>query len=1139
MKTNWGLLLFILWPGLSSAQEYRGTILGRVSDPSGAVVAGASVTVRNLATNAISKVSTNEAGNYQIPFLLPGNYAVTVELSGFKKLERENVRVSTNEQVTLDFTLELGATSESIKVTGSAPLLTTANADLGHVIDNRYINMVSVSLSRNILNLKNLAPGVTGETGTYTSSAQANFSIAGGGSGRGRNEIIVDGMPNTTAGGTIGFVPSIDSVEEVKVHTTMFDAAYGHSNAGAISITTRGGTNDLHGAAYLVKRFQSLYANSWNNNRLGLPRPPVEYQQWGYTVGGPVWIPKLYNGRNRTFFSTSLERDHDPRELTRQARVPTDLEKQGDFSRTINRLGGPFAIYDPATTVVSGNTATRQPFAGARIPASRISPIGAAVLSKLPAPNSGSSTQLAAFNWALSKTYAVDQKQVGARIDHVVSDKQRLFGRIGFLDRLQNAEDLFYGATSYPGSGGTDLGSLFRRRINLSLDDTYIMSPSLVGSVRLGVLSYSSKTTVGAPGADPADLKLPDVIVANQAVRGWSNFDMGENLPAIGASQSFSREMVYSVLTTWTKLSGRHSTKFGADYRLARNSNVSPGSNAVGSFVTGPTFTQSDPFNRNAANTSGSGMASILLGLADSGSFGYSSPTSIQNHYLGLFVQNDWKITNKLTLNAGLRYEIETPYTERYNRNSYRFDENAALPVRVPGLDLRGGILFAGVDGNPRAISPDRNNFGPRIGFAYSPFSKTVIRGGYGMFYTTISLNTSFFGAINVFNAQTSFVGTIDNGATPFNTVGNPYPSGLQRPVGSSVGLLAQIGDALTFFDDRRVNPYNQQWQFSVQQELPSNILVEVAYMGMHSLKQVESFNLNERPDRFLALGRAENNPVPNPFLNVFPSTSTLGRGSTVTQSRLWVRFPQYTTLTMNGVPTGRALYHSMQMKVDKRLSHGLNVLFTYTFSRTMDNNTTSIINPRFYRAVSPFDQKHVARIAFTYQLPFQFAGGGTNRLWRHVAGGWATSGFVTLATGVPLSVSHANGRPLRISNPALSGPIADRIGDKRDASGRVLNPYFDINAFLPLADQYVITPEPPSLDELRAPGTRSLNLALFKTFAIRERMKLEARMEATGATNTPNFGAPGTNMNQAATFGVINSAGGSRAMQATLRFLF
>lgn len=1139
MRTIRVSVLSLLLPAMLLAQEYRGTILGRVADPSGAVVAGAVVSVRNLATNSTTRSATNESGNYQVPFLLPGNYMVSVELSGFKKIERDNVRVSTNEQITLDFTLEIGATSESIKVTDSAPLLSTANADLGQVIDNRYVGMVSVSLSRNILNLKNLAPGVTGETGTYTSSAQANFSIAGGGSGQGRNEIIVDGMPNTTAGGTIGFLPSIDSVEEVKVHTTMFDAAYGHSNAGAISITTRGGTNDLHGAAYLVKRFQSLYANSWNNNRLGLPRPPVEYQQWGYTVGGPVWIPKLYNGRNRTFFSTSLERDHDPRELTRQARVPTDLEKQGDFSRTINRQGGAFAIFDPATTVVTGNTATRQPFAGGRIPTSRISPIGAAVMSKLPAPNSGTSTQLAAFNWALSKTYSVDQKQVGARVDHVVSDKQRIFGRIGFLDRLQNAEDLFYGATSYPGSGGTDLGTLFRRRINLSLDDTYIVSPSLVGSVRLGVLSYSSNSTGGAAGADPADLQLPNIIVANQAVRGWSNFDMGENLPAIGASQSFSREMVYSLLTTWTKLSGRHATKFGADYRLARNSNVSPGGNAVGSFVTGPTFTQSDPFNRNAANTSGSGMASMLLGLADSGNFGYNSPTSIQNHYLGLFVQDDWKITNRLTLNLGLRYEIEMPYTERYDRNSYRFDESATLPVRVPGLNLRGGILFAGVDGNPRAIRPDRNNIGPRIGFAYSPFRKTVIRGGYGVFFTTISLNTGFFGTLNVFNAQTSFVGTIDNGATPFTTVANPYPSGLQQPVGNSVGLLAQIGDTLAFFDDKRVNPYNQQWQFSVQQELPASTLLEVAYMGMHSLKQLENFNLNERPDSFLALGRAENNAVPNPFLNVFPATSTLGRGATVTQSRLWVRFPQYTTLTMNGAPTGRALYHSMQMKVDKRLSHGLNVLFTYTFSRTMDNNTTSIINPRFYRAVSPFDQKHVARVAFTYQFPFQFSGNGLNRLWRQVAGGWATSGFVTFASGTPLSVSHANGRPLRISNPALSGPIVDRLGDKVDSTGRVTNPYFNPSAFLPLADQYVITPEPPVLDELRAPGTRSLNLALFKNFAIREHMKLEARMEATGATNTPNFGAPGTNMNQAATFGVINSAGGNRAMQATLRFIF
>src|ERR1051326_2576738 len=247
------------------------------------------------------------------------------------------MRISTNETVTLDFTLELGATTESVTVTAATPLLNTTNSDLGLVVDKSYVSMISVSLSRNVMNIRNLAPGVTGDTGTYTSSAQSNFSIAGGGSGVGKNEVVVDGIPNTTAGGTIGFIPSLDSVEEVKVHTTMFDAAYGHYNGGAATIVPRGGTNEPHGAVYLYKRWQDLYANSWTNNRLGLPKPPVEYHQWGYTVGGPVWIPKIYNGRNRTFFTMSLERDHDPRELTRQARVPTQAERQGDFSQTLNR----------------------------------------------------------------------------------------------------------------------------------------------------------------------------------------------------------------------------------------------------------------------------------------------------------------------------------------------------------------------------------------------------------------------------------------------------------------------------------------------------------------------------------------------------------------------------------------------------------------------------------------------------------------------------------------------------------------------------------------------------------------------------------------------------------------------------------
>jgi len=1131
--------LLVLAASVAAAQEFRGTILGRIADPSGAAAPGTAVEVLNVNTNGVVRTTSNELGNYQVPFLLPGNYTVRVERPGFKKLERQGIRVSTNEPVTLNLTLEVGTATESVTVSAAAPLLNTTNADLGQVIENSYVNLWTASQTRNVINVRQLAPGVTGGTGTYTSDAQGGFSVAGGGGTRGDNEIVVDGIPSTTVGGSIGFVPSIDSVEEAKVHTTMFDAAYGHSNGGALSITTRSGTNQPHGALYFYKRWRALNANSWTNNRLGLARPEVGYHQWGYTVSGPVWIPRIYNGRNRTFFTTSLERDHDPRLFTRQARVPTEAERNGDFSQTLNRLGGPFSIYDPGTTVQTGATATRLPFTGNRIPASQQSPIGAAALKKFPLPNQPVAPALAAFNWGLSKTYAVDQRQTSARIDHMFSDRQRLFVRIGWLDRLQEPDELFTGVTNYPVGGISDLGQPFRRRLSLGLDDTLVLSPSLVASFRAGALSLWTVNRRGAAGRDPQEVQAPEVILRNQAFRGWPNFNVGENLPGIGSSQSYSRNLVYSLLTTWTKLTGPHAVKFGADYRLGQINNISPGENAVGEFNFGPVFTQANPFARRSADTSGSGMASLLLGLAESGSFGFTSPYSIQNHYLGLFAQDDWKVSHRLTVNLGLRYELETPFTERFNRMSQRFDAEAPLPVRVPGFDLRGGVRFAGIDGHSRRARADKNNFGPRFGFAFSLTPKTVLRGGYGIFYSIVSMNTDFFGELGVFNAVTPFVGSIDNGATPFTSLANPFPAGLRAPVGSSAGLLAQVGDGLSFFDDRRVNPYNQQWQFSMQRELPWRLLVEAAYMGMHSLKQVESFNLNEKPDQFLALGAAENDRVNNPFRGVFPETSVLGQGATLTQNRLWVGFPQFTTLTMEGNNTGRALYHSLQMKVDKRLSNGLNFLWTYTFSRLMDNNTTSIVNPRFYRAVSRIDQKHVMRLAFTYQLPFRFEGGGWNALWKHVAGGWAASGLAQLASGSPLSVTHAFGRPLRVRNPKLGGSVASRLGDRRDATGRVLNPYFDIDAFVPLPNQYTISPEPPALDELRAPGSASLNMALYKSFALHERLKLEVGMQATGFTNTPSFNPPGTNMSQRAQFGVISTAGGSRSMQGAARLAF
>jgi hypothetical protein len=1131
------------------AQEYRGTILGRITDPSGAAVAGASVLVQNVETRVTERALSNEAGNYQVPFLAPGEYTVSVEHTGFKKVERKDVRVLTNQPETVDVELALGSISEIMTVTAEAPLLNTTNADLGQVVDKSYVGMVAVSLDRNIVNMRNLAPGVVGGTGTYTSSAQSTFTISGGGGEQSGTETVVDGMPNTTSSGTMGFVPSMEAVEEVKVHTTMFDASYGHSNGGALSIVTKSGTNDPHGSVYLYKRWSALNANSWANNRLGLDKPTTDYHQWGFYFSGPVWIPEVYDGRNRTFFTFSMERDDDPRALTAQGRVPTDLERMGDFSQTLSSVGGKFTLYDPATTVVNGSTATRQPFAGNVIPANRISPIGGAILGKYPLPNQNVAPQLSALNWAFGSTYTVDQRLISSRIDHVLNERHRLSGRFGFLNRLQDSNDPFTGIFSYPTTGNTNIGHIVRKRPMASVDDTMVLTPTLVGSVRLSYISYSSLSNTGAVGLNPANLQMPAVISQNQAFQAWPTFNLGENTPTVGATSSFSREEVYSGISTWNKLQGSHSIKFGVDFRLNRINSLSPGSNAAGSFTISPTFTQSDPYTKSTSNTSGSAMATLLLGLADSGNFGSNTATSIENSYTGLFVQDDWKVSKKLTLNFGVRYELEMPYTERYNRESLRFDANATLPVQVPSLNLKGGILFPGVNGNPRAVSSDKNNFGPRFGLAWTPVDKTVIRGGYGIFYSTIAVNTTsgalgsststFFGSIGTFNSVTPFVGSTNNLATPATTLINPFPSGLVQPVGSSQGLMAQVGNSITFFNDPRVNPYAEQWQIDIQRELPSRLMVDIAYTGMHSLKELEGFNLNELPDVYLAQGANANKAIPNPFLNLFPSTSTLGTGSTIAQSRLWVQYPQFTSLTVEGANTGAATYHALQAKAEKQLTHGVNFLATYTFSKLLQNNTTSLVNVRHYHGVSALDQKHRMTLAFTYALPFQFHGRGVSWLARQTLSGWATGGYFTMASGMPLSVTQANGRPNRVHSPALSGPVSSRLGDKTDASGRVLNPYFDTTAFVALHNQYTVASDGPELDDLRAPGIFSLNMALFKSFPIRERLKLLIRLDSTGVTNTPNFAPPGTNMSQAATFGVITSASGSRTMQGSARLVF
>jgi hypothetical protein len=452
---------------------------------------------------------------------------------------------------------------------------------------------------------------------------------------------------------------------------------------------------------------------------------------------------------------------------------------------------------------------------------------------------------------------------------------------------------------------------------------------------------------------------------------------------------------------------------------------------------------------------------------------------------------------------------------------------------------LQGALLLAGVNDAPRREGTvDGNNFGPRFGFAWSLNSRTVVRGGYGVFFSSLAYNNNFLGDSSAFSATTQYVSSLDDGATPATTIANPFPNGLRSPLGSAAGLMADVGDAVTFYDTRRVAPYNQQWQFGVQRQLPFAMVIDASYVGMLSLKQLENFNLNEKPDVYLAQGAAENRAVPNPFYGVLPTNTSLGAGATIPQRQLWMRYPQYTSVSLQGANTGRAVYHALQTNVSKRLSHSLTFNVSYAFSKLMTTHTTSLVNERHYRTIGAIDQPHVFRFSALYELPFRVS----PKPMKLIVEGWRLDGFVQMESGLPLGITQANGRPIRIRDASIDAPVGDRLGDRKDAAGRIVNPFFDTGAFQALPNQYTVSPEPPYFPELRDPGWKVVNLGLGKTFPVRERFRFEVRAQAWNLLNSPIFAAPGINMSNAATFGVITALktdGDARRIEGSLRFSF
>ncbi|HEU0119116.1 MAG TPA: TonB-dependent receptor [Bryobacteraceae bacterium] len=1134
------LCLFAFCAGLSLlAQEVRATVTGTVTDPQGAVVVGARITARNLGTGAIAEVTTNETGLYVAPFLPIGRYQLTVAMAGFKGAVVDALELRVGDRVQLNFTLEVGAAAETITVSGETVLLDTATSSNGQVIDSAKVKDLPL-LGRNPFLLAAVSSGVqysptrgSRSNRPFDNGGMDSFSINGG--RQTTNEFLLDGVPDTntetTSPSNLSFVPSPDATEEFKVQTNTYDAQYGRTGGGVVNVSLKAGTNDLHSVLYYYLRNDKLNANAYETNAAGLPRSPFRWSQPGLVVNGPVVIPKLYNGKDRTFFMFSWEKIKSAIPLPQNQTVPTNEQRAGDFSRTVQANGQPILIYDPLTTAANGANYSRQPFAGNRIPSARFDPVAANLLKYIPLSNQIGNAQ-GFFNMISSPNPVSDEyDQFAIRIDQQITSKHRFFSR--YIRGNRHETNSFAGFEK-PASPWYQ-----HWRINQggNIDITSTLGPTLVSSFRMGYIRHQFAIQQYAEGFDPSTLGFPASAVGSLPRKFFPRIDYTD-YTAFGPQRSTGSEFTFSdtwsMAETLSKVYRSHSFKFGFEGRQMFNNQDRPTS-SFARFNFRRNFTQADPLRADAA--SGNAFASLLLGVAESGESVRQPALAYGNRYYVLFFQDDWKVNSRLTLNLGLRWDYETPQTERFNQQNRGFDTSSASPLQVPGLQLKGGLLFTD-ENNRLPFITDRNNFQHRIGAAYQVARSTVFRGGYGISY----LPTFDTGFNNGFAVTTAMVTSTDGGLTPANYLRNPFPDGYQPVAGRSLGLGTLLGQGFSYGYNGREIPYVHQFSAGFQHELPGRVLVDLSYSGSRSRALQTLKGVNEISAEQFNLGSAALlEQVPNPLAGRLPGSAF--NGATVPRQQLLRPFPQFAGITQDRHTIGWSNYNSLQLRVEKRMSRGVHMLLSYTFAKSIE--AVNYLNPQdqfgqLASVLTSVDSPQRAVISGGWDLPFFKQGRGFTR---QVLGGWQLSGIVTIQSGIPI------GTP---SGVFATGAEA-RLPDDQRSRARWFNTCtLALNGArqncASATEPVAFTVQPPFT--LRTLSTRFANirdlrpmnvdLSIFKRFILTERLNLEFRAESFNMTNTPWFGAPNLTAGGAA-FGTVapSQANDPRNIQFALRLSF
>ena len=1189
--------LVALIPASIWAQAYSSSLTGLVTDPSGAAVPAANVKLTDVNKGYDYTAQSNEAGRYLLRALPPGTYRLTATASGFKASVREGIVLNVDVNTNLDVHLEVGSTQESVQVLGEAPLLSTQDAVVGQTLNRDFVNDLPL-LGRNPLDLVRLAPGVTRVAGEGYGTGDNNNVVVNG-SRNSNADVLVDGLTTNITishGGVQAYVEvlELDAVQEFKVQSNFSADVGGYSGNSVINLIVRSGTNEFHGSAWEFLRNDKLAANDWFNNLYGKPRSPLRYNQFGGTVGGPI-------KKNKTFFFVDYESLWQTSPGNTTGGVPSAAERKGDFGEICGpgfdangmckdpegQLWDPYTgVYDASKSgsVRSGyipfnNVTTYQspgspklagtPYQPPAGPGNLIDPVALKVMSYYPQPNInvGTPAYNRFANWFASYSTPSKWNKYGIKIDHYFREQDRLSARFSWRTLHSDTVNVYGNPLDPHGLGLTRFNAyngvvnythVFNPKTLLNISLGYVVNPVKDGQ---GILDTSyPKFDISKDLGFPEYLKVsglhavPAITVSNYA-NGW------ESIGNVGWGFFWQTPETHHLLVSLSRLDGRHDLKFGYEGHLRRVSFLQPNS-ATGTYDFSYTGTSHFPVTGG-----GDSMASLLMGLGDSGSYEIPDRPATQSFQHAGFIQDNFRATDKLTLNLGLRYDISLPRTERFNHMNY-LDPGVASPLQVPGLpSLHGGLVYASAS-HRNVTGLDYKNFGPRFGFAYTLQPKFVIRGGYGIFYdpprngVAGTVSSGFQG----FSQTTPWITTYQNDhATPWARLSDPFPgTGPNPPIYDSQGLLSFVGDSVQGpFRSIHATPYEQSWNLGLQRQMPGNLVLEAAYVGMKGTRLyyggAESFNhLPEIAGASAGQITALNQQVTNPFNGII-KTGALS-GPEVSAFQLQLPYPQFTGFSVDSLPVANSIYHSLQLRAEKRLSKGIQFLVSYTFSKSIDDSSgqglTSWLAPGGFnslqdpnnrsleRSLSQFDATHVLNISYVWDIPIgrgQLLGHNWNPWVNGILGGWKTNAIWQFASGQPLGLSLANGQAL----PTYGSQRPNLLGTLKKAGGgdgQWVNQYFANPEVAVAPPPFALGAAPRMLPNLRSPGINVANLSLFKEFSlgkIREGMRLEYRAEAFNALNHPHFCAPDTNVNDGSFGQIFGTCTAAREVQMALKLYF